>query len=338
MTLEKIISENLRLPIEELRQKINQELNLDLSYDSVRKKRKAIQNETQFGLPPKEDCIEKITKETISDMKKYAPSYVKVSYNTKGENLLLIDPADIHIGKLSQDKYTPEQAVKDVRESISKILQKALPFGISKIMLVVGNDVLHVDNRDGTTSAGTKQDVDGLWHDNFRLARKMYVEIIESLRLEAPVHVVFNPSNHDYHSGFFLADTLECWFSKCTDVTFDTSMRHRKYFLFGKNLIMTSHGDEGKDSDYPYLMPHEEPLKWSKSQFRYVYLHHIHHKKTFRYKSGSDFNGITIEYLRSPSAIDSWHERNGYCTAPRAVEAFIHHPTEGQIARITNYI
>lgn len=300
-----------------------------------------MENDTPFGINPIEDNIELLNKDIINEMKKYSPNYKKITYNEKGESLLVIDPADIHVGKfgiVDNKRYTPEQAISDVCYGIQKIISRAKPFGISKILLVIGNDVLHVDNRDGTTTAGTKQDIDGMWHDNFKLARKMYVEIIENLMLTAPVHVVFNPSNHDYHSGFYLADALECWFNKSQDVTFDVSIKHRKYFTFGKNLIMTSHGDEGRESDYPYLMPHEEPLKWSKSHFRYVYLHHIHHKKTFKYKSGSDFNGITIEYLRSPSAVDSWHERNGYCTAPRAVEAFIHHPTEGQIARITNYL
>jgi DNA repair exonuclease SbcCD nuclease subunit len=200
---------------------------------------------------------------------------------------------------------------------------------------VIGNDVLHIDNLENQTTRGTPQDTDGLWHENFKEARKMYVSIIERLMQIAPVHVVFNPSNHDYMSGYFLADTLECWFNKSKDVTFDISIKHRKFMTFGDNLIMTSHGDEAKESDYAYLMPNEEPEMWAKTKFRYVYLHHIHHKKVIKYKSGSDFNGVTIEYLRSPSAADAWHYRNGYCVAPKAVEAFIHSPTEGQIARIT---
>ena len=50
-----------------------------------------------------------------------------------------------------------------------------------------------------------------------------------------------------------------------------------------------------------------------------------------------DLIGCTVESLRSPSVSDSWHHRKGYIGAVEAVEAFIHHPKHGQIARLTHY-
>ena len=50
----------------------------------------------------------------------------------------------------------------------------------------------------------------------------------------------------------------------------------------------------------------------------------------------SDFIGVTVESLRSPSGTDSWHHRNGYQHSPKAIEGFIHHPEHGQIARLTH--
>lgn len=337
-----IIRQNLRLPIKDLVKLINEETGEEYTYDAIQKKRKKILDEdTTFGLIPlttKEDNLDKI----VESVKKHSFKYNKIIPNKGNKNLLIIDPADIHIGKLSTqyetgESYTTEEAVSIVEKGINKILERACNFDIAETWLIVGNDVLHVDNRDGTTTAGTKQDIDGTWHENFERATKMYVKIIEQLMCIGRVRVIFNPSNHDYHSGFMLAKVLEAWFTK-SDIVFDTTIQHRKYSQFGKNLIMTTHGDEGKDTDIPYLMPNEEPKMWANTKYRYAYLHHIHHKKVFRYKSGSDYNGITIEYLRSPSATDAWHYRNGYCTAPRAVEAFIHSPDEGQIARITTYV
>jgi hypothetical protein len=146
----------------------------------------------------------------------------------------------------------------------------------------------------------------------------------------APVHVQYNPSNHDYTNGFFLAHTLEAWFNRCEGITFDTSIAHRKYHTYGTNLIGTTHGDGAKVQDLPLLMAHEAPEAWAKCKHRYIYTHHIHHKMS------KDFMGVCVEALRSPSGTDSWHHRNGFQHSPKAVEGFIHHPEHGQIARITH--
>jgi hypothetical protein len=77
-------------------------------------------------------------------------------------------------------------------------------------------------------------------------------------------------------------------------------------------------------------MAQEFPIEWSQTKHRYIYTHHVHHK------TSKDYIGITVESLRSPSGTDSWHSRNGYQHAPKAVEAFLHCKHNGQIARITN--
>ena len=71
--------------------------------------------------------------------------------------------------------------------------------------------------------------------------------------------------------------------------------------------------------DMPLLMANEQPKMWSDTKFRYCYLHHIHHKDVTKFKSGKDYIGVTVEYLRSPSGTDGWHSRNGY-TSQKAVE------------------
>lgn len=43
-----------------------------------------------------------------------------------------------------------------------------------------------------------------------------------------------------------------------------------------------------------------------------------------------------IEYVRSPSAPDGWHDRNGYLNR-QAVEAFVHSPHDGQKKRFTEW-
>lgn len=116
---------------------------------------------------------------------------------------------------------------------------------------------MHVDNPQNTTTSGTRQDVKMMWFDAFIEARKLYVEILESLLVIAPVHFVFVPSNHDYMSGFQLAQNVEAWFRNCKNITFDVSPGHRKYVAYGNSLIGFTHGDGAKEADLPDLMKTE---------------------------------------------------------------------------------
>jgi len=272
----------------------------------------------------------------LDEVKLYAPKYPKITYLKSKENhLLVVDPADIHIGKLSKafetgEDYNHSIARERVMDGVSGLLQKSSSFNKDKIMLVIGNDILHVDTPKNHTTSGTPQDTCGMWYDNFLLAKKLYIDIIEMLLPIAPIHVQYDPSNHDYTNGFFLADTIKSWFNNCGNISFNTSIAHRKYMRYHSNLIGTTHGDGAKITDLAQLMAHEASGFWNECIHRYYYIHHIHHKYS------KDFMSVTVESLRTPSSTDSWHHRNGYQHAPKAVEGFVHHPKHGQIARITH--
>lgn len=280
--------------------------------------------------------LEELSKQLIKDLKQFAPVYPEIKRKLgKKEHLLVLDPADIHIGKLADsfetgETYNNQIAVKRVKEGVQGILNKAQGFPIDKILFIGGNDILHIDTPKNTTTSGTNQDTSGMWYSNFLIAKQLYVDILLQLIAVADVHFTFNPSNHDMMSGFFLADVIQTYFQNNKNITFDCSIAHRKRYRYGNNLIGTTHGDGAKHADLPLLMAQEFPIEWSKTKHRYVYTHHVHHK------SSKDYAGVTVESLRSPSATDSWHHRKGFQHAPQAVEGFIHHYQNGQIARLTH--
>lgn len=248
--------------------------------------------------------------------------------------LLIVDPADVHVGKLSKsfetgEDYNNQIAVQRVKEGVEGIIEKTKGFPIDKILFIGGNDILHIDTPKRTTTSGTPQDTDGMWHTNFLIAKELYIDVLKRLLEVADVHFVFNPSNHDFTHGFFLADVIKTYFKDCKNITFDCDLTHRKYFKYHNNLIGTSHGDGAKTQDLPLLMA-QESKDWSSTKHRYVYTHHVHHK------TSKDFIGVTVESLRSPSSADGWHSRNGYQHAPKAIEGFLHSKEHGQIARITH--
>jgi hypothetical protein len=284
---------------------------------------------------PEQKSIEELHQVILADLKDYSPKYnTYVREKQKDAHLLVIDPADIHIGKLCSafevgESYNNQIAVNRVLNGVSGILDKVSSLNIDKILFVIGNDVLHIDNPRRTTTSGTPQDTDGMWHSNFIIAKQLYVDIIEKLMCVADVEVVFNPSNHDYTNGFFLAQVIETHFRNCKNVTFDCGISHRKYFTYFNNLIGTTHGDGAKQQDLPLLMANESK-DWVNCKHKYFYIHHFHHKIS------KDYMSVCVESLRSPSGTDSWHHRNGYEHAPKAVEAFVHHKEHGQIMRITH--
>lgn len=279
--------------------------------------------------------LEILREQILRDVKQYAPKYKKTKPESKQEgNLLVISLGDLHLGKLSVASETGEDYNVDIAydraiAGVKGLIQKASGFSIDTVLLIIGNDILHTDTLDRKTSNKTPQDTDGMWHENFLRAKDLYVEVIEMLMPLGNVYVQFNDSNHDRMSGFFLAQTIEAWFRN-SDITFDVTMRPRKYFQYGVNLVGTSHG-ESKEADLPLIMATECPEEWATSTKRYWYCHHIHHKKS------KEYMGVCVEYLRSPSGTDAWHSRSGYLSN-KALEAFVHHVQEGQVCRLTQYL
>ena len=271
----------------------------------------------------------------------YSPSYPHIDYPKREDgHLLIINPADVHIGKFADsletgEDYNIEIAKERVREGVKGILRNAEGYPIEKILFCIGNDILHTDNTMGSTTRLTPQDTDGKWFRHFTEALELYVEIVEMLIQIAPVDCVHSMSNHDYMSGFHLAHALKSWYRNTDSVYVDADPKHRKYYSWKNSLIGLTHGDGAKLNNLPLHMAQEEPKMWAETKYRYWYLHHLHHKQRYKFMSSFDNIGVTVEFLRSPSGTDSWHFSKGYTGSIKAVEGFIHNKY-GQIAHLTH--
>jgi hypothetical protein len=321
-----------------------------------------------FYLGPDDESIaeaDKIITEIVDEIKAYAPDYSSKQLSfppVTGDHLLVISPADIHMGKLAEametgDEYNKQIAQERTREGVQNLLRAASMFGLEVITINTGNDGLHVDNARKTTTRGTPQDTDGSIFSMFDALFWTWVWVIEEASNYAPVHVVFDPSNHPWVSDWMLNRAIMAFFSSHPNVTFDvqmSSIRHRKYQVYGSNLIGYTHGDGAKTKDLPALMQHECREWWGKTKRGYWLTKHIHHKdhKMFgltpmekekdhigvtviRTNEGDYSQNVSVEVVRSPSNSDGWHDRNGYVGALKAVEAFLFHADRGQVARFT---
>jgi hypothetical protein len=100
---------------------------------------------------PKNDVsFEEIVQNIIDDMKGHQPKHPNYKrQNSKDGHLLVIDPADVHIGKLAMglnpgDDYDVNTARTRVIEGVKGILDKSAGYNIDKIAFIGGNDILHI--------------------------------------------------------------------------------------------------------------------------------------------------------------------------------------------------
>lgn len=253
-----------------------------------------------------------------------------ISYNSSG---LLLEPSipDLHAGKLAWGKetgdanYDTKIARTTFEEALHTVLSRMAHLDVQQVVFPVGNDLLNADNATGTTTAGTPQNTDARYQKTFTTVRYMLTEAIESLRLLAPVHVIVCPGNHDTLSTWTMGHSLECYFHTYPDVTIDNLPRTRKYYEFGKVMLMFTHGDKGKKPDYPLVMATEEPAMWARTEFREVHTGHTH-------KSALDeYHGVKVRVSPALCPPDAWHAENQYVKNGRSAECFAWDKEQGLV-------
>lgn len=281
-----------------------------------------------------------------------------------GEHLLVIDLADVHFLKLSVSsetgyRYDREVARHRVMQGTRALVRAARGFGIARILFVLGNDILHTDNARSTTTSGTPQDTDGSIFQGFKDALSCLRDAINECAEVAPVDLVHCMSNHDWVTGWALSQALGGIFEAHPHVRstpYMLSEMHRKYYRFGSCLLGVSHGDGAKEEKLYALAVTEARQHISECQHIYWLLHHVHHKDRKRrgvdvFQTEKDHIGMTvisggsfapegahmsIEYVRSMTPPDGWHDRNGHVNR-QGVECFLFHPHDGQRVRFTEW-
>lgn len=292
------------------------------------------------------------------DRKLFAP---RVHTAAKGDKLLVVDLADVHFGKLcvkeeTNHTYNVEVARHRVMEGTRAILRRAQDVG--RILFVMGNDILHTDNGKTTTS-NTPQDTDGTYFTAWRAAQHATIDAISECSAVADVELIHCMSNHDWRSGWALSQTIAAAMSGHNGVRatpYNMSEKHRKFFGYGRNGFLITHGDGAKEAALTSLFLKEGRQMIANTDLLYAILHHFHHKKRVRqgidvFQSEKDHTAFTqieagatrveggdmmAEWMRSPSPPDGWHDREGYKNR-QAVEAFIHCPHDGQKDRLTEW-
>jgi hypothetical protein len=246
--------------------------------------------------------------------------------------MLEVSIPDLHVGKLAWGKetgwenYDSKIAVEVFERALSSLILRTSQYRFERVIFVVGNDLLNADNREATTTGGTPQNTDVRFQKSFTIARHLIVRAIETLRNVAPVLVPVVPGNHDTLSAWCLGDSLECYFHGAADVTIDNAPNFRKYHQFGKVMLMFTHGNSGKLSEYPLTMAAEQPMMFGATLHREAHTGDKHHLKVDEYK------GIKVRISPALCPPDAWHADKHYVGSARSAEAFVWHKDEGLVA------
>lgn len=258
------------------------------------------------------------------DTKRNLPRLTSISKRPPSSGVMVeVSKPDLHMGKLAWAKetgytnYDSQIAAELDKQADEVLLHRTSAHKPQQIVLVVGNDLLNADNLQSTTTGGTPQHCDVRYQKTFRTTRLMVTESINRWRQVAPVRVVMVPGNHDTLSTWHLGDSLECVFEGCKDVVIENHPTQRKYYRWGRVMLMWTHGHKGAHAGYPLLMATEQREMFGATSWHEIHLGHLHQVNL------RELNGVRVRVLPSLCAADAWHAEMGYVGNIRSAEAYV---------------
>ena len=275
-----------------------------------------------------------ILAEVIANFKpQYQPVTEPIIQNTFiGDTIGIISTQDLHFGKENNDDI-----VGHFKEAVKNLVYRAyMSHKLSRIIYVVGGDLLNMDSFSGTTTSGTPV-------DNGMRAQDAYKSAFDALHWSISfikqfcenLHVVYVPGNHDRLSSYHMAHAL----SKCFDtdehnIYFDIEYSERKVVTYGNNFFAFEHGDVSKKNT-ALVYATEFPKSWGITKYRTCYTGHFHSKKTTEFVTENEHNGFSIKHLPSLCSTDYWHYHNKYVGSKRQAIMEIHDVAKGKVCEFT---
>lgn len=293
--------------------------------------------------PTKDDILSEI-RDTVKGSTDLAKKFLDFKESLRmGSNeptyLLELAIFDLHIGKLADEletgeKYNSEEACRRFRDAIRGLLAHVNLGSIERILLPIGNDLIHVDNKKGTTTAGTSVDCDSRFTRMIKVAKDLLIETINDLCLLAPVDVIVVTGNHDNHATYMVGEILSAYYTSSPLVTVNNQPTSRKYYTYGSTAIQLSHGNEERHNELGLIFATERPHIWGLAKHRFCQLGHYHKNKRTSYVSVDEYQGFQVMILPSLSGQDAWHSQKGYFSK-KAAKAFLFSRENGLVAEYT---
>ena len=189
-------------------------------------------------------------------------------------------------------------------------------------------DFLHANDYSAKTPAsGHTLDVDGRMGKVARQAGLLLKTITELMLQKHNKVVVINArGNHDPDSGLWLNEVLRAYFINNEQVEVMDNFRKFIWFEWGKNLVVTHHGDRMKWESMHQAIVTNLAEEWGRCKFRFGWTGHLHHE------CSKEIGGMKFERFGVLPPPDAWHAGEGYGSA-RTMSAITLHKELGMFSR-----
>ena len=175
-------------------------------------------------------------------------------------------------------------------------------------MLVNVGDFLHANDTTSATPASKHLlDTDGRFGKTIRSAGHLFKHIIgRMLQVHEEVIIINARGNHDPDAALWLNEMLRMYYSDEPRVKVLDNYSKFVWYKWGKNLIVTHHGDRLKAQRAYESITMNLAKEWGSTKHRFFWTGHIHHKQA------QEIGGMLCESFNVLAPPDAWHAASGY--------------------------
>jgi len=275
--------------------------------------------------------IETAIQEYSEELTGKAPKIPKPKTNN-ADLLVSYNVGDAHFGMYAWHEETGKDfdtdiASRELKEAFGRLVAMAPP-AETALILELG-DFMHYDNESQTTSrSGNSLDGDTRLERVFKCALDAMNHLVSlTLQKHKKVLVRCVRGNHNDVTSIGIKYALWAFWKDERRVTIELSPALMWFHEFGQNLIMATHGDKCKPSNFGAIMAHDQREAWGRTKYHYAWHGHFHSKAVI------DLPGCRVEGFTNLAPNDAWHHDQGY-RSPQEITMVMIDKNRGEVGRV----
>jgi len=240
---------------------------------------------------------------------------------------------DHHLGMLAHhsetmgEDYDVKISQRLLENAVDRLVSVA-PAGRVGVLVNLG-DFMHInDSTSSTPNSKNLLDSDGRYSKTIRAASNVIKRtVLRMLKKHPEVWLVNVRGNHDPDAALWLNEVMRLYFEDDPRVhVFDNASKFI-WWQWGKNLVVTHHGDRIKMSNLHGSIVSNLRKEWGEAEHTFVWTGHIHHKNQ------EEYGGALFESWNILAPADAWHAGSGYASS-RSMTCVILHKDFGEEGRL----
>jgi len=242
--------------------------------------------------------------------------------------------ADLHLGMLAWQQETGADYDNKIARALmvaaaSKIF--SMYGSVEEVVIAWLGDNQHADNRQNRTEkSGHVLDVDSRYPKTAEMIYEIGTTAIDmALQMSKTVRVVVVPGNHDPMSAIHFYMILAAHYRNEPRVIVDTSPAKHKFYRWGSNFFMASHGDTGGKRLASYMMQHVIRNNLTGIERMYVRAGHLHKRGRNCPPGLEEEDGVIVEHFPTLASRDAWSTEEAFVNQ-RATVANLWHKDYGR--------